>query len=67
SVLAAIKTAAQSEGLILDPTYTGKAFVALLDLVDNGEIETGARVLFWHTGGLLNLLASGHYIEELLR
>jgi 1-aminocyclopropane-1-carboxylate deaminase/D-cysteine desulfhydrase-like pyridoxal-dependent ACC family enzyme len=44
--------------LILDPTYTGKAFCALLDLVEEGEIAQGAKVLFWHTGGLMNLLAS---------
>jgi 1-aminocyclopropane-1-carboxylate deaminase/D-cysteine desulfhydrase-like pyridoxal-dependent ACC family enzyme len=57
-VFSAIATAAASDGLILDPTYTGKAFAALLDLVATGEIARGERVLFWHTGGLLNLLSS---------
>jgi 1-aminocyclopropane-1-carboxylate deaminase/D-cysteine desulfhydrase-like pyridoxal-dependent ACC family enzyme len=58
SILSAIRVAAEMEGLILDPTYTGKAFAALLDLVQVGEIRKRAHVLFWHTGGLLNLMAS---------
>jgi 1-aminocyclopropane-1-carboxylate deaminase/D-cysteine desulfhydrase-like pyridoxal-dependent ACC family enzyme len=35
-------------GLILDPTYTGKAFSALLADVDSGRLA-GKRVLFVHT------------------
>jgi len=46
-------------GLILDPTYTGKAFLGLSELIESGEIPPGSKVLFWHTGGLLNLMASG--------
>lgn len=38
-------------GMPLDHVYTGKAFVALVDLASTGEIEPGTRVLFWHTGG----------------
>jgi 1-aminocyclopropane-1-carboxylate deaminase/D-cysteine desulfhydrase-like pyridoxal-dependent ACC family enzyme len=51
-----IHRTARTEGLILDPTYTGKAFTALLEMA-GGEIPEGSRVLFWHTGGLMNLLA----------
>jgi 1-aminocyclopropane-1-carboxylate deaminase/D-cysteine desulfhydrase-like pyridoxal-dependent ACC family enzyme len=58
ATLEALQHAARSEGLVLDPTYTGKAFAALLDLVARGEIPQGARVLFWHTGGLLNLMTA---------
>lgn len=47
--LAAIRTLGRTEGILLDPIYTGKAFAALLALVESGEI--GGRVLFWHTGG----------------
>jgi 1-aminocyclopropane-1-carboxylate deaminase/D-cysteine desulfhydrase-like pyridoxal-dependent ACC family enzyme len=61
SVLSAIRMAAEMEGLILDPTYTGKAFAALLNLVREGEIRKGATVLFWHTGGLMNLVASDYF------
>lgn len=66
-VLATIYMAAEMDGLILDPTYTGKAFTALLDLIDREEIERGSNVLFWHTGGLLNLVASEHFIRGVLK
>lgn len=54
----AIECFGKQDGLLLDPTYTGKAALALLDLVREGEIPRGSRVLFWHTGGLLNLWSS---------
>ncbi len=54
-ILNTIKNVAKNEGLILDPTYTGKAFTGMLDLINNGEIPDGSKVLFWHTGGMLNL------------
>lgn len=37
---------AAREGLVLDPTYTAKAFAGALDLVENARFE---RVLYWHT------------------
>jgi len=52
---AAIKTLAQTEGIFLDPIYSGKAFAGLLDLVKKKEV--GGRVVFWHTGGLPTLFA----------
>lgn len=53
-----IKWAAKTEGLILDPTYTGKAFHALRMYVKNEVIKPNSNVVFWHTGGLLNLMAT---------
>lgn len=53
-----IKWAAKTEGLILDPTYTGKAFHALKMYVKNEVIKPKSGVVFWHTGGLLNLIAT---------
>lgn len=38
-------------GLVLDSTYTGKAFAGLLHAVRAGEVSLGSKVLFWHTGG----------------
>lgn len=52
---AAIQRLARTEGIFLDPIYSGKAFSGLLDLAERGEL-TG-RVLFWHTGGLPALFA----------
>ena len=45
---------ARETGLILDNTYTGKAFYGMLDLLSS-EQESGPLV-FWHTGGLMNLM-----------
>jgi len=45
----------RAEGIPLDLTYTGKAMFGLAQLVESGEIVSGSRVVFWHTGGLLNL------------
>ena len=54
---AAIERLVQSEGLLLDPTYTGKAFAALLDLHGSGHFGDEEPVIFWHTGGLPGLFA----------
>lgn len=45
-------------GLPLDATYTGKAMRGLMEMVREGTIARGSRVLFWHTGGLMNHLTS---------
>ena len=57
-LLDTIEKAARNHGIILDPTYTGKAFHGMLQYFNTGRIPQKAKVLFWHTGGLLNLLAS---------
>jgi D-cysteine desulfhydrase len=49
---------ARESGLVLDPVYTGKAFLGLARMAEAGEIGR-ARVLFLHTGGLPGLLAQG--------
>ena len=54
---AAIRRLARSEGLLLDPTYTGKAFAGLLDLHASGHFGAEEPVIFWHTGGLPGLFA----------
>ena len=46
---AAIRLLARTEGIFLDPIYSGKAFAGLLKRIEEGSL-TG-RVLFWHTGG----------------
>lgn len=49
-----IKHAAMNDGLITDPTYTGKALTAIYDMAMNDEIKKNSNVLFWHTGGIFN-------------
>ena len=48
----AIRLTVRTEGIILDPVYTGRAMGALIDLVRKGYFAPDARVLFLHTGGL---------------
>ncbi len=49
---AAIKTLAQTEGVLLDPVYTGRAFYGMLDQLKKSKIKSNSNILFWHTGGL---------------
>jgi D-cysteine desulfhydrase family pyridoxal phosphate-dependent enzyme len=60
----AIRLFALTEGILLDPVYTGRAAAGLLDLVRRGTIGRGETVLFWHTGGTPALFA---YADELLK
>lgn len=53
----AIKLAANSEGLLLDPVYSGRAFAGLIALVRDGTIAKHETVAFIHTGGLAALFA----------
>ena len=47
----AIRIVAQTEGIILDPVYTGKAMAGLIDLIKKGKFKKSENVLFLHTGG----------------
>ncbi len=50
-----IKQVAITEGLILDPVYTGKALFGIKDQISKGQFKKGERILFIHTGGLFGL------------
>lgn len=52
-----IKMVLQKEGLILDPVYTGKAMIGLLDLYRQGFFAASDRIVFLHTGGTPALFA----------
>lgn len=52
----AIVKMARSEGILLDPVYSGKAFEALLSMAADRALS--GRVLFWHTGGVPGLFAA---------
>jgi D-cysteine desulfhydrase len=58
---AAILLAGRTEGLVLDPVYTGKAMSGLIDLAKTGQIDINRPVVFLHTGGSPALMA---YEEE---
>ena len=62
--LKAIELLAQTEGILLDPVYTGKAMAGLIDYIRKGDISTDETVIFIHTGGGPALFA---YNEEIVR
>lgn len=53
----AIRTVARTDGVLLDPVYTGKAMAGLIDLVGKGKIVKGETIVFLHTGGAPALFA----------
>jgi 1-aminocyclopropane-1-carboxylate deaminase/D-cysteine desulfhydrase-like pyridoxal-dependent ACC family enzyme len=54
---------ARSEGILLDPVYTGKAMAALIDDIRRQRLPPGGIVVFIHTGGQPAVFA---YRDELL-
>ena len=56
-LLEAMHMAAQTEGLLLDPVYSGKAMAALIGHVRRGKFTRGQTVVFLHTGGAAALPA----------
>lgn len=59
----AIRRFAETEGLLIDPVYTGRAAAGLIDLIRRGAIRRDETVLFWHTGGTAALYA---YADQLM-
>jgi 1-aminocyclopropane-1-carboxylate deaminase len=58
--LDAIRLCARLEGVLTDPVYEGKSMAALIDLVSQGRIEPGSKVLYAHLGGQPALNAYAH-------
>ncbi len=59
----AIRTLAQTEGVLLDPVFTGKAFAGVLDLADQGRFGRQDHIVFLHSGGTAGLWP---YASELI-
>ena len=47
--------ATKKTGLVFDTTYSGKAFYGMKDLIKKTPDMQGKNILFWHTGGLMNI------------
>ena len=66
----AIKLVARTEGILLDPVYSGKAMAALIDRIHKKAIKSDETVLFLHTGGAPALFAYNknfNFEEKLVR
>jgi len=59
----AVRLAARTEGIFIDPVYTGKALAGMADLIRRGVVGSDETVLFLHTGGSPALFA---YADELI-
>ena len=53
----AIRLLASSEGIALDPVYTGKAMAGMIAHIRRGDIDPGETIVFLHTGGTPALFA----------
>jgi D-cysteine desulfhydrase len=53
----AVQMLARTEGIPLDPVYTGKIMAGLIGLARQGFFKAGENLLFLHTGGLPSLHA----------
>jgi D-cysteine desulfhydrase family pyridoxal phosphate-dependent enzyme len=53
----AISLVARTEGVLLDPVYSGKAMHGLIDHIQTGRIDSRETVIFLHTGGWPALFA----------
>ncbi len=59
--LATVRSLARTDGVVLDPVYTGKAFHGLVSELNANPARfgaAGAPVVFVHTGGLFGAFAS---------
>lgn len=59
----AIYRMARTEAILLDPCYTGKVFAAVLDMIKEGKIKKGEKIILLHTGGMPGLYTK-HHREE---
>ncbi|MFC2165480.1 D-cysteine desulfhydrase family protein [Acidobacteriota bacterium] len=67
SVADVVRLVAMQEGVFLDPVYTGKAMVALVDLVKKEYIPKDTKVVFFHTGGTAALFPNKDKLTSLLK
>lgn len=61
----AIRFLARTEGILVDPVYTGRGLAGLLDMIRQGAYSAEETVLFWHTGGIAGLFPrAAELLEE---
>lgn len=63
SVRQAIYRMARAEAILLDPCYTGKVFAGVLDMIKEGKIKKGEKIILLHTGGMPGLYTKHHRVE----
>ena len=58
-MIEAVELLARTEGILLDPVYSGKGMAGLIDLVRKGHFKPSDNVVFLHTGGSVALFGYG--------
>ncbi|MBA3452183.1 MAG: D-cysteine desulfhydrase family protein [Deltaproteobacteria bacterium] len=64
--LATMRDLCRSDGVVLDPVYTGKAFHGLVTELRADPNRFGSTVAFIHTGGMFGLFSSPETIAQVL-
>jgi L-cysteate sulfo-lyase len=62
----AVSMLARTEGLLLDPVYSGKGMAGLIDLVRKGQFSKDENIVFVHTGGSAALFSYMPAFEKAL-
>jgi len=62
--LEAIKVMARTEGILLDPVYTGKGMAGLMGLIHQEYFRRDQQVVFWHTGGQPAVFAHASALQQ---
>jgi D-cysteine desulfhydrase len=62
-MIEAVKLFATTEGVLLDPVYTGKVAAGMIGMIREGKFKKNENLLFMHTGGATAL----HAYESILR
>lgn len=53
-----IQECISKEGMIIDPCYSGKSFFGMIDILKKCcDMVRGKTIVYWNTGGLMNLLS----------
>ena len=64
--LATLRDVCRSDGIVLDPVYTGKAFHGVVTELRKDPARFGKAVAFIHTGGMFGLFADPASLEQIL-
>ena len=62
--LEAMAVLARTEGILVDPSYSGKALAGLIDHIRSGRLDPDRPVVFVHTGGTPALFAYNEILAE---
>jgi L-cysteate sulfo-lyase len=60
----AVLMLARSEGIFLDPVYSGKGMAGLIDLIRKGTFPASENIVFLHTGGQVGLFGYADYLNR---